>query len=218
LGDMRCMVAVSREEARRWVVLRHTGSQDGVGVVGWSSEMQVRYSQNYSGQRGQAIRLTDALRDAYPNDQELHDLIGKVRTTNLTTLGRLVRDPIFRAVPGIDLSGDEVAARYPASALRELWHRVLSDLTTTVTARSLNKKEQRANYVDTLADVRPPPEARRPPAPLSAEPAFGTVPAASPRRPATRVQRPRPTRLFQGLALRSVSHKSRDIRPRGAAD
>jgi hypothetical protein len=61
LGDMRCMVAVSREEARRWVVLRHTGSHDGVGVVGWSSEMQVRYSQNYSGQRGQAIRLTDAL-------------------------------------------------------------------------------------------------------------------------------------------------------------
>ena len=212
LGDMRCMVAASREEAQRWIVLRHTGSQDGVGVVGWSPEMQVRFSGIYSGQRGQAIRVTDALRDAYPNDQELHDLIRQLRTTNLTTLGRLVRDPVFRAVPGIDLSGDEVTSRYPPSALRELWRRVLSDLTTTVTARSLNKKEQRANYVNTLADVRPPHEARRPPAPLSAEPAtFGAVPAAPPRRPAARVQRPRPARLFQGLTLRNVSHKSRDI-------
>lgn len=123
-----------------------------------------------------------------------------------------MRDPVFRAEASIDLSGDEVTSLYPPSALRDFWRRVLSDLTTTETARSLNKKEQRASYVDTLADVRPPPEARRPRAPLSAEPAtFGAVPAAPPRRPATRVQRPRPARLFQGLTLRNVSLKARDI-------
>jgi hypothetical protein len=192
LGDMRCMVAASREEAKRWVELRHTGSREGVGVVGWSAEMQVRFSENYGGQRGRAIRLTDALRDAYPDDQELHDLIRVLRTTNLTTLGRLTNDPNFRAVAGIDLHGDEVTSHYPPSAMRDLWRRVLGDLTTTVTARSLNKKEQRASYLDTLADVRPPPEARRPRAPLTAEPeatTFGAVPVAPPRRPATRVQR-----------------------------
>jgi hypothetical protein len=212
LGDMRCMVAPSHEEARHWLVLRHTESQ-GVGVVRWSPEMQVRYSQNYSGQRGQAIRLTDSLREAYPNDQELHDLIRQVRTTNLTTFGRLTRDPAFRAEAGIDLSGGEVTSQYPPSALRDFWRRVLSDLTTTVTARSLNTKEQRASYVDTLADVRPPSEARRSRAPLAAEPQPGTsgaVAAAPPRRP-TRVQRQRPARLFQGLTLRSVSLKARDI-------
>lgn len=214
LGDMRCMVAASREEAKRWIELRHTGSRGGVGVVGWSTEMQVRFSGIYSGQRGRAMRLTDALRDAYPDDQELHDLIRLLRTTNLTTLGRLANDPNFRAVAGIDLRGDEVTSIYPPSAMRDLWHRVLNNLTTTVTARSLNKKEQRVSYLDTLADVRPPPEARRPRAPLTAElqPAtFRTVSTAPPRRPATRVQRPRPARLFQGLSLRSVSLKAKDI-------
>jgi hypothetical protein len=177
--------------------------------------MQVRFSENYSGQRGRAIRLTDALREVYADDPELHDLIRQVRTTKLTTLGRLVNDPDFRAEAGIDLRGDEVTSHYPPSAMREFWHRLLGDLSTKVTARSLNKKEQRASYLNSLADVRPPPKARRPRAPLTAEPqpaTFGTVPAtAPPRRPATRAQRPRPTRLFQGLALRSVSLKARDI-------
>jgi hypothetical protein len=117
-GDVRCMVAPSREEANRWIVLRHTGSRDGVGVVGWSPEMQVRFSQNYSGQRGRALRLTDALKEAYADDPELLELIRQVRTTKLTTLGRLASDPHFRAEAGIDLSGDEVTSHYPPSAMR----------------------------------------------------------------------------------------------------
>lgn len=90
LDYMRCMVAPTRDEARRWIELRHNGSQQGVGVVDWSAEMQVRFTQNYSGQRGRAIRLTDALREAYANDRELLDLIRAVRTAKITTLGRLV--------------------------------------------------------------------------------------------------------------------------------
>jgi hypothetical protein len=90
LSDVRCVVAATRDDAKRWIELRHTGSREGVGVVGWNPEMQVRFTQNFSGQRGRAIRLTDALRDAYKDDPEMHDLIRKVRTTKLTTLGRLV--------------------------------------------------------------------------------------------------------------------------------
>jgi hypothetical protein len=219
LDTVRCMVATSRDDAKRWIELRHTGSQEGLGVVGWSPEMQVRFTQNYTGQRGRAYQLTDALREAYEGDRELLDLVRTVRTTNLTTLGRLANDPAFRAAAGIDIRGDEVSTRFPASAMRQFWYRLFTDLSTNaITARSLNKKEQRASYLNTFADVRPPAEARRPRSPLTAEPqpqpttTQGTVPAAAaPRRPAARAQRPRPTRLFHGLELRNTGIKVRDV-------
>ncbi len=213
LGDVRCMVA-SREDAREWILLRHTQSHEGVGVVRWSPEMQVRFSESYRGQAGRAIRLTDALREAYPDDSELHDLIRQVRTMKLTTLGRLVNDPDFRNEAGINLRDDEVTSHYLPPVMRGYWYQLFSDLVTHLTARSLNTKEQRAAYRDTLAEFRPPPEARRPrAAPLTAEPqpATGTVPEAPPRRPSARVQRERRARLFQGLTLRSVSRKAKDI-------
>ena len=72
---LTCMVAESRDEARRWIELRHNGSQQGVGIIGWSPEMQVRFTGLYSGQRGRALRLTDALEAAYENDVELLQLI-----------------------------------------------------------------------------------------------------------------------------------------------
>jgi hypothetical protein len=218
LSDVRCMVAATRDDAKRWIELRHTGSREGVGVVGWNPEMQVRFSQNFSGQRGRAIRLTDALRDAYKDDSEMHDLIRKVRTTKLTTLGRLVNDPDFRTAAGIELRGEEVVTHFSPPVMRPFWHRLLTELSTTLTVSSLKSKEQRARYINTLGDVRPPSEARRPKAaPLTSEPPPaapipGIVPAAPPpRRPVAKAQRPRPLNLFYGLSLRNVSFKARDF-------
>ncbi|HEY6311869.1 MAG TPA: hypothetical protein VIY52_13830, partial [Streptosporangiaceae bacterium] len=60
IDSIGCIVAESRDVARRWIENRHLGPRQGTGVVGWSPEMQVRFSENYSGQRGRALRLTDA--------------------------------------------------------------------------------------------------------------------------------------------------------------
>lgn len=106
-----CIVAESRDTARRWIELRHSGSQQGVGVVGWSPEMQVRFTENYSGQRGRALRLTDALEEAYIDDRELIDLIQAVKAAKITTLGRLVSDPDFRTAAGLVI-GDTVQTRF----------------------------------------------------------------------------------------------------------
>jgi hypothetical protein len=103
--------------------------------------------------------------------------------------------------------------------MRPFWYRLLTELSTTLTVSSLKSKEQRARYINTLGDVRPPSEARRPKAaPLTSEPSPtaptlpGTVPStAPPRRTAAKAQRPRPLTLFYGLSLRNVSFKARDV-------
>jgi hypothetical protein len=167
---MACMVAASRDDARRWIELRHNGNQQGAGIVGWSPEMQVRFTQNFSGQRGRALRLTDALQEAYENDAELLALIQKVLAAKVTTLGRLVSDPDFRKAAGIEISQAEVQTYYAPSLTRAFWYRLLTDLDTDLTVSALKNKEQRAEYLKSLATVAPPPGARRPGRPLAAEP------------------------------------------------
>lgn len=215
VDTLGCMVASTRDEARPWIELRHNGAQQGVGVVTWSPEMQVRFTGIYSGQRGKALRITDALERAYDDDPELLDLIGAVKTGKITTFGRLVSDPDFRAAAGVEVVDDEARSHYPPSELQPLWFRVFTDLGTHLTVSSLKSKGQRADYLETLADVIPPTSGRRRLAPLGEEPddpsATTPAPASPPTRPPVRPQRPRPLRLFHGLQLRHVNTKAKDV-------
>jgi hypothetical protein len=228
IDEIGCIVAESRDTARRWIELRHSGSQQGVGVVGWSPEMQVRFTENYSGQRGRALKLTDALEEAYIDDQELLSLIQSVKSAKITTLGRLVSDPDFRMVAGLVI-GDQVQSRFSPSSMRALWYRLLSDLAMRITVSDLKSKGQRADYLASLADVVPS-EAERRPARRFEEARNedteqegannkGTTSSStkdedgpSPRPPATpKTQRARPMRLFYGLRLVHVRPKVKDI-------
>lgn len=42
---VRCVVSPSREAARHWIVLRHTGENNGVGVLRWNHEQITRYAK-----------------------------------------------------------------------------------------------------------------------------------------------------------------------------
>ncbi|MEN3537431.1 hypothetical protein AAH991_20125 [Microbispora sp. ZYX-F-249] len=156
--ELPCVIAESRDEARRWIELRHNGSQLGVGVVGWSPEMQVRFTGIYSGQRGRALRLTDALEAAFADDEEMKGLLQSVKLTRLTTLGRLASDPDFRAVVGLTFKQDKLTSEYPLRAMRPIWLKVMKDLAGSVTVSSLKNKKQRGDYIEKLSGLAPHPE------------------------------------------------------------
>ncbi len=215
IDHLGCIVAESRDQARRWIELRHITNHQGVGVVGWSPEMQVRFSENYSGQRGKALRLTDALEEAYGDDRELLDLVHAVKAAKITTLGRLVSDPEFRRATGLVIDG-QVQTRFPATRMRDFWHRLLSDLSTHITVSDLKKKQQRSEYLASLSDVMPDQAERRPARRLEdagedSETDSETKPESKQRKPPPKTQRPRPMRLFHGLQLLNVKPKVRDV-------
>lgn len=215
IDNLGCIVAESRDEARRWIELRHSGSKLGVGTVGWSPEMQVRFTENYSGQRGRALRLTDALEEAYAEDKELLGLIQAVKSAKITTLGRLVSDPAFRTAAGLVID-DQVQTRYSAARMRDFWNRLLSDFAARITVSDLKSKGQRAAYLASLADVTPGQAERRPARRLEDADKdddidFESKEESKPRKPPARTQRPRPMRLFYGLQLMNVMPKVKDI-------
>lgn len=90
--SVHCAVAESREQADHWIMLRHTGANDGVGVRSWSTSQTATHRRRMKAPVDsgtlRAIALADELTEAYQADDHLVELIKRVRTDKLTNIGR----------------------------------------------------------------------------------------------------------------------------------
>lgn len=85
--------AENREAARHWIELRHTGENDGVGVIGWKSWQTNNYRRRRGSQADRATLFCEAVEADFSGETQLLSDVAAVRRTRLTTLGRLVRAP-----------------------------------------------------------------------------------------------------------------------------
>ncbi|MFI7210990.1 hypothetical protein ACIBP4_27415 [Micromonospora maritima] len=88
------LISESREEADHWIVLRHTGENNGRGVKRWSTAQaatHARRANKSSIDSGtlRSIAIADEVEAAYAGDAELVALVRQVRREKLTNIGRL---------------------------------------------------------------------------------------------------------------------------------
>lgn len=95
-------VASTREETEHWVFLRHTGENGGVGIKRWSAGQIATHRRraNRSIDSGtlRSIVIADSLEEAYPADQELVELVRRVRREKLTNIGRFFSPGVLAAL------------------------------------------------------------------------------------------------------------------------
>jgi hypothetical protein len=195
-----CAIVTSRDEARHWQELRHTGEREGVGVVPWDTEAAARFHGRRGTQADRAIIVIDAVQNAYPRNEALQKDISIVRKNRLTTLGRLVSDPFVRGRLGIDLMSGSLVAHYPSETLEPAISKVFADMAGPVSVSDVDSKEQRRKYIAGIADRLPPDDAYE-------NEARPLVPAGTPRAPAPKAKpTPKPPQpavrpLFDGVRL-----------------
>lgn len=175
--------AESREAARHWIELRHTGENDGVGVLGWQAWQTNNYRRRRGSQADRATLFCQAVETDFAGDASLLSNVATVRRTRLTTLGRLVADPDVRRDFGFLFTGDYVLFDYESDDLRPGLGRIFDDLSARpgVTVTDIKSKDQRKAYISNRSDVLPD-RARK---------------LAEPRRPG---EHPRPTEDTDGDA------------------
>lgn len=150
-------VAKSREAAKHWLDLRHTGENNGVGVVQWESWQTNNFRRRRGSQADKATIFCDAIEVEYPDDDDLVVKVAKVRRTKLTTLGRLVGDPDVRRDFGFDFYNDEVVFHYATDDMLPGIRRMFSDLADGgVTVTGIKTKNHRETYVNERAVDLPP--------------------------------------------------------------
>ena len=145
---VRCVIVQSREDARHWIELRHTGQNEGAGVVPWSAAQSARFRPGNT-QAHKGLAFLELVRLEFPNDDEIVLACEQVEREKITNLGRLAGDPDVRERLGIKLGVDneyELEETVDTAAARA---RVLvMSLADDTSVAELINKDRRLEYVE----------------------------------------------------------------------
>jgi hypothetical protein len=146
-----CAVVPTREAARHWIELRHTGKRGGAGIVPWDAEMRHRFEESQGTQVARALAFIEAVSSEFSSDAQLLRYMETVRTQKPTTLGRLVSDPEIRAVLGFRLVDGRVVWDKAPAAVKAAIKQLFADLAEKLTVSDVKSKKLRGAYATKLS-------------------------------------------------------------------
>lgn len=154
--ELACVLFDNEEDALHWVTLRHTGANDGAGLVEWDANEQDRFLSRHGQNRvrsaaGQILDYVDSVDG--PSDS-------KARV--MTTLQRILNTKEIREKLGIDVVGGQVVTHFPAPEVLKGLRRIVNDLRSgTVKVKDVYEAKDRLAYLaEFSAGELPNPAAR----------------------------------------------------------
>lgn len=140
IQTVTCVLFGSEEDARVWIVNRHTGANEGAGLSEWGSDEKDRYQARH-GQRnpaGQVIDFVDKLTGTAPGS---HARI-------ITNVGRILKVKRAQERLGIEIVDDKVRSRFPSTEVGKALRRIIDDLDTgEITSRDIYTAGDIGNYL-----------------------------------------------------------------------
>jgi len=140
-----------RDAARHWIELRHTGENDGIGVLEWQSWQANNYRRRKGSHSDRAALFCSAIEVEFPDNDGLLALVTELRRSRLTTLGRLIADPDVRYNIGLEFDDDQVFFYYDSGDLLPIVLRIFKDLSgkkPAVSVTNIKTKGQRSDYIN----------------------------------------------------------------------
>ena len=107
--EIQCVWFENETDAYRWIELRHTGENNGIGTVNWTAIQKERFNIK----RGKSSVVIQAVDFVEKEGQISDDLREKIKTMPITNLGRLLSDPDVRDELGIDIKNDKLVTVLP---------------------------------------------------------------------------------------------------------
>lgn len=151
-----CYVVASREDARQWIELRHTGVNGGVGTAPWNAYQKNTWKRDPGTQADRAWVLIRFLLARYAQESIFMEDVRAARDSTLTTVGRLFADPEVRKAVGLEYRGDEVEFTRAEDRVLPILKRIFADFRAGLAVDVIKNPKLRAAYLQTLRDVLPP--------------------------------------------------------------
>ncbi len=140
----------TRADATRWIYLRHTGENEGRGVVDWTGVAAARF-------RGEdpALQTLEFVKKHGGLSAAQQELLGHYFP--ITTLDRLLRTPGVRRLIGVDIVKGALVTGLPASEVVKPLRRLVLDLAEKrVNVSGLKSRDQQMDYVKALSSEDKP--------------------------------------------------------------
>ena len=124
IEELLCVVVKDRDEAHHWIELRHTGGNQGAGLLSWGADEVARFRAR-GGRAGVGSQALDFLMRR--NELTPQERRGRWGTS---TFERLLRNPVFREQMGLELVDGILTVRGDEAAAAKALKRVVADLAT----------------------------------------------------------------------------------------
>jgi hypothetical protein len=152
-----CVIFEDEKLAHRWIRLKHTGENQGVGTVSWNAQQVARFEERIEGRASFALQAIDFLK----KDEDVsNDLKNKLREVPSSSLQRLLTDPDIRNVLGVGIDNGRLVTFLEKAELIKGLTKVINDLTRDdFTVKEIYYKDDRLNYIETFKPTELPDKA-----------------------------------------------------------
>ncbi|WP_050491651.1 hypothetical protein [Clostridium botulinum] len=149
ISVIECCVFDDPEEANRWIKLKHTGENFGVGTVPWNNLQRKRFDASM----GKNDLALSVVKYAQSSSFYRNDLKNRLNNLKLSNLSRLLSDPQVRESIGIYKEKDKLYKKYPDYEISKGLNKIFNDLLTKdFNVNSIYYKAQRQDYISNFSD------------------------------------------------------------------
>lgn len=144
ISHIRCVVFDKREDANHWIELRHTGENEGRGIVGWRAKEKARFNE-ILGKLDPALQVVEFVRKNAGLGEEEKEALDK---PNISSIKRLINDPDVRETLGIGISDGYVTTNLASEEVINGLTRLVMDVATqSISVDDIRHKEDRVGYI-----------------------------------------------------------------------
>jgi hypothetical protein len=149
IEPLDCFEIDDRADAATWLTQRHTGENQGSGIVNWGGMATARFRG-----RDPALQALDLVTTHGSLSDEEKSLVEK--WFPISTLDRLLSTPAVRAKIGVDIADSKLKTDLPPAEVIKPLRRIVLELSTeTVNVSQLKSKDQMVAYVGKLGKDLP---------------------------------------------------------------
>ncbi len=137
-------VVMTREDANYWIQLKHTGENDGAGVVSWDGTASHRFRGG-----SPALQAIDLVRNSNYLDPETKSKLENIPITNIE---RILGTTDARNLLGVQVDNHQLTLQHPEDEALARLAMVVSDIANKrVKVTDLDNWQQRVNYAQEVA-------------------------------------------------------------------
>ena len=142
---VQCLVVKDRDDAAHWIELRHTGQNNGAGIVDWDKHEKERFRARTGAAKPLEVQVLDFLEDKGLLRREQR------RKVVLTNLGRLLGTPAVRKKLGIGKKDGRLVLLGDEKRVAKALLHVVKDMSEDgLPVAAIYRKEQRVEYAENL--------------------------------------------------------------------
>lgn len=154
IDSILCVIFKEEDDAYKWIKLKHTGENEGIGTVTWDAQQKARFEERNGGKSSYALQVIDFLNKDNNFDSNLKRQLPIVPSSSLQ---RLIGDPDIRKVVGIGLRDGKITTQLPPEEIRKPLTKIIDDLIhKNFKVKEIYSKSDRLNYIETFKSVELP--------------------------------------------------------------